>query len=137
MGKKKDKGGKDKLPKTIAGVKVPKELRKGGQFAKFMNDPMVREIALAALAAGLAARTDARRAAKRTAAKAGEAAEDAAEGAERSAGWVKAALGAAAIEAGRMVIDVIEDAGNRKKAPAAKKQAAAEPAGAGAGGTDS
>jgi hypothetical protein len=137
MGKKKDKGGKDKLPKTIAGVKVPKELRKGGQFARFMNDPMVREIALAALAAGLSARKDARRAAKRTLVQAGEAAEDAAEGAERGAGWVKAALGAAAIEAGRMVIDVIEDAGSRKKAPAAKQPVAAEPSGAGAGGTDS
>jgi hypothetical protein len=108
MGKKKGKkDSKDKLPKTIAGVKVPKELRKGGQFAKFMNDPTVREIALAALAAGLAARKDARRTAKRAAREAGEAAEDVG----RGAGWVKAALGAAAVEAGRMVIDAIEDAG--------------------------
>ena len=136
MGKKKEKGGKDKLPKTIAGVKVPKELRKGGQFARFMNDPMVREIALAALAAGLAARKDARRAAKRTVAQVGEAAEDAAEGAGKGAGWIKAALGAAAIEAGRMVIDVIEDSGGRKRAPAAKAagRAEAEPAGADSGG---
>ena len=133
MGKKKDKAGKDKLPKTIAGVKVPMELRKGGQFAKFMNDPTVREIALAALAAGRAARKDARRAAKRTVAEAGEAAEGAAENVEKGGGWVKAALGAAAIEAGRMVIDVIEDSGSRKKAQAAKSasNAEAEPAGGG------
>ena len=115
MGKKKDKGGKDKLPKTIAGVKVPKELRKGGQFAKLMHDPMVREIALAALAAALAARKDTRHAAKRATRDAGEAAGDVAESAGRSAGWVKAALGAAALEAGRMVIDAIEDAGARPK----------------------
>lgn len=116
MGKKKGgKDGKAKVPKTIAGVKVPKELRKGGQFAKLMHDPMVREIALAALAAGLAARKDARQAAKRAARDAGGAAEDVADGAGRASGWVKAALGAAAVEAGRMVIDAIEDAGIRTK----------------------
>jgi len=123
MGKKKDKkGGKDKLPKTIAGVKVPKELRKGGQFAKFMTDPTVREIALAALAAGLAARKDARQAAKRAARDAGDAAEGAAETAAEGAGWVKAALSAAAVEAGRMVIDAIEDGGARRR-PATPERA--------------
>jgi hypothetical protein len=116
MGKKKGhKDGKSKVPKTIAGVKVPKELRKGGQFAKLMHDPMVREIALAALAAGLAARKDARQAAKRAARDAGQAADDVAVSAGQGAGWVKAALGAAAVEAGRMVIDAIEDAGARTK----------------------
>jgi len=128
MGKKKD--AKDKLPKTIAGVKVPKELRKGGQFAKFMHDPLVREIALAALAAGLAARKDARRAAKKVAVQAGDAAEGAAEDVGGGAGWVKAALGAAAVEAGRMVIDAIEDSGRSKGRGSDK----AEPAGADAGG---
>jgi hypothetical protein len=134
MGKKKD--GKDKLPKTIAGVKVPKELRKGGQFARFMQDPLVREIALAALAAGLAARKDARRAAKKAALEVGDAAEDVG----RGAGWVKAAVGAAAVEAGRMVIEAIEDSGSRSKAASAngkgrdKSDKAAEPAEADAGG---
>ncbi len=138
MGKKKD--GKAKLPKTIAGVKVPKELRKGGQFAKFMQDPLVREIALAALAAGLAARKDARRAAKKAARDVGDAAEGVAADAGQGAGWVKAALGAAAVEAGRMVIDAIEDAGTRTKGSAAngkgraKADSEAEPAGADAGG---
>ena len=134
MGKKKD--GKDKLPKTIAGVKVPKELRKGGQFARFMSDPMVREIALAALAAGLAARKDARRAAKKAVIQAGDAAEGAAEEVGRGAGWVKAALGAAAVEAGRMVIDAIEDSGSRSKGRATNGKGSdkAEPAEANAGG---
>lgn len=126
----KKKGDKEKLPKTIAGVKVPKELRKGGQFAKFMNDPLVREIALAALAAGLAARKDARRAAKRAAVGVGDAAEEAAGDVGRGAGWVKAALGAAAVEAGRMVIDAIEDGGLRPRSTPAKAKAdgGAEPA---------
>jgi hypothetical protein len=116
MNKKKSKKvAKDKLPKTIAGVKVPKELRKGGQFARFMSDPIIREIALAALAAGLAARKDARQAAKSAVRDVGEAAEDAAEEVGRGAGWVKAALGAAALEAGRMVIDAIEETGARAK----------------------
>jgi hypothetical protein len=138
MGKKKGKkDGEEKLPKTIAGVKVPKELRKGGQFAKLMHDPLVREIALAALAAGLAARKDARRAAKRAALDAGDAAEGAVEGATQKAGWVKAALGAAAVEAGRMVIDAIEDAGTKGKTTVANSTGhgkAAEQAGAEADG---
>ena len=116
MGKKK-KADKDKLPKTIAGVKVPKELRKGrGDLMKLVNDPVVSEIALAALAAGLAARKDARRAAKRAAADAGDAAEGAV---TKGGGWIKAALGAAALEAGKMLIDAIEDVGAKSKRSAA------------------
>ena len=137
MGKKKgNKDGKEKVPKTIAGVKVPKELRKGGQFAKLMHDPMVREVALAALAAALAARKDARRTAKKAALQAGEAAEDAVGGGGRGAGWVKAALGAAAVEAGRMVIDAIEDAGRSKAKGNGRGSgdAAAEPVKADTGG---
>ncbi len=139
MAKKKgNKDGKDKLPKTIAGVKVPKELRKGGQFARFMHDPLVREIALAALAAGLAARKDARQAAKQAAREAGEVAEEAG----RGAGWVKAALGAAAVEAGRMVIDAIEDGGAKRIGRSSGEartdaEKTADPAGAGAGGASS
>ena len=111
MGKKKKD--KNKLPKRIAGVKVPKELRKGRtDLAKLASDPLVREIALAALAAGLAARKDARRAAKRAALDAGDAAEEAV---STGGGWIKAALGAAALEAGKMVIDAIEDVGVRSK----------------------
>ena len=108
----KKKAEKDKLPKKIAGVKVPKELRKsGGDFAKFIQEPLVREIALAALAAALAARKDVRKASKKAAMEAGEAAGDVGEG----AGWLKAALGAAAMEAGRMVIDAIDDAAAKSK----------------------
>jgi hypothetical protein len=92
-----------KLPKKIAGVKVPKELRKAGsRLAKLAEQPVAREIALAALAAGLAARKDARKAAKKAAAQtSGEIAE--------GAGWVSAALGAAALEAGRRLVEVLDD----------------------------
>lgn len=121
--KKKDK---NKLPTRIAGVKVPKELRKGrGDLAKLATDPMVREIALAALAAGLAARKDSRRAAKRAVTEAGEAAEDAV---TTGGGWVKAALGAAALEAGRMLIDAIEDVGARSKRSSANGKGGGSPA---------
>jgi hypothetical protein len=92
-----------KLPKKIAGVKVPKDLRKaGGKLAKLAEQPVAREIAMAALAAGLAARKDARRAAKKAAIETGG---EVAEG----AGWVSAALGAAALEAGRRLVEVLDD----------------------------
>lgn len=117
MSKKKKKADKNKLPKTIAGVKVPKELRKGrGDILSLASNPVVREIALAALAAGLAARKDTRRAAKRAALDAGDAAGEAV---TTGNGWIKAALGAAALEAGKMVIDAIEDIGTKSKRSAA------------------
>ena len=117
MGKKKKKADKNKLPKMIAGVKVPKELRSGrGDLFNLATNPMVREIVLAALAAGLAARKDNRRAVKRAALQAEDVAEDAA---STGGGWIKAALGAAALEAGKMVIDVIEDVGAKSKRSAA------------------
>jgi hypothetical protein len=98
-----------KIPKKIAGVKVPKDLRKtGNKLAKLAKDPLVQEIALAAVAAGLAAREDTRKKAKQKAVEAGS---DAAE----SAGWVSAAIGAAAAEAGRRVAQAIEEKGGKGK----------------------
>lgn len=98
MGKK---SGKKKLPKKIAGVKVPKDVRKAGnRLVRLAETPLAREIALAALAAGLAARKDVRKAAS-----------GAGEEASASAGWVSAALGAAAAEAGRRVIQAPDEDG--------------------------
>jgi hypothetical protein len=92
-----------KLPKKIAGVKVPKELRKaGGKLAKLAEQPVAREIAFAALAAGLASRKETRKAAKKAAVEAGGEVAD-------SANWVSAALGAAALEAGRRIVEVLDD----------------------------
>lgn len=97
--------GKKKLPKKIAGVKVPKELRKASKHVmRLAEEPLAREIALAALTAGLAARKDARKAAKRAALETGEEASDA-------ANWLSAALAAAAAEAGRRVIKALDENG--------------------------
>jgi hypothetical protein len=92
-----------KLPKKIAGVKVPKELRKAsGKLARLAEQPVAREIAFAALAAGLASRKESRKAAKQAAVQTGgEVAENAA--------WMTAALGAAALEAGRRIVEVLDD----------------------------
>lgn len=96
------KKSKTKVPKTIAGVKVPKELRKASKkLAKLAEEPVARDIALGAIAAGLAARKDVRAAAKKAAAETGaEAPED--------TKWISAALGAAALEAGRRIFKVME-----------------------------
>lgn len=96
-----------KIPKKIAGVKVPKELRKAGdKLAKLAEDPLVRDIALGAVAAGLAARKDARKAAAKKAAELGE---EASEG----AAWVSAALGAAALEAGRRIAQALDQSAGK------------------------
>lgn len=56
------KQGKTKVPKAIAGVKVPKELRKAARaLIELAQDPLAREIASAALVAAasvLATRRD-------------------------------------------------------------------------------
>ncbi|MDP8914049.1 MAG: hypothetical protein M3N39_10795 [Pseudomonadota bacterium] len=105
MGKKNKKNKTSKLPKRIAGVKVPKELRDaGGMLAKLARDPAAREVALAALTAALAARKDARAVARKTLAETGEAAGSAG----RAAGWVGPALTAAAVEAGRLLLQAYD-----------------------------
>jgi hypothetical protein len=106
MGKKNKKAKAGKLPKTIAGVKVPKELRDaGGMLSRIARDPAAREVALAALTAALAARKDNRKAARNVVAETGEAAKTA-------KSWLGPALAAAAVEAGRMLIDAVESGGN-------------------------
>lgn len=58
MAKKAKKNGA-KLPKTIAGVKVPKPLRKrGGKVIEALNHPLVSDLAAAALLAAAAALRD-------------------------------------------------------------------------------
>ena len=110
MGKKNKKSKTSKLPKKIAGVKVPKELRDaGGMLAKLARDPTAREVALAALTAALAARKDVRKAARNTLTETGEAAGNAG----RAAGWVGPALTAAAVEAGRLLLDAYDSGGLR------------------------
>ena len=58
MAKKKDKGETDgvRIPKKVAGVKIPKELRrKGNKVIDLMSHPLVADIAAAALTAAAAA----------------------------------------------------------------------------------
>ena len=101
------KSKKLKIPKKIAGVKVPKELRKAGkQLVKLAEEPRARDIALAALAAGLAARKDSRKAAK-------QAALDAGDEVASTPGWITAALAAAALEGGRRLLETVDEGDGR------------------------
>ncbi len=116
MGKKNKKVKAGKLPKTIAGVKVPKELRDaGGMLTRLARDPAAREVALAALTAALAVRKDTRDTARKAVSETGEAAEKAG----KAASWIAPALTAAAVEAGRLLIDAFDKgkAGDKAAAP--------------------
>lgn len=101
------KGKKEKkIPKRIAGVKVPKDLRKGGEsLLSLINQPLAREIAVAAALAAVTASKDARRAAKKAREQAGDAAENVAEKVD----WVGPAVAAAAAEVGRRLMDAHRD----------------------------
>lgn len=108
MGKKNKKNKTSKLPKAIAGVKVPKELRNaGGMLARLARDPVAREVALAAVTAALAARKDTRNVARKALAETGGAAGNAG----RAAGWIGPALTAAAVEAGRLLLEAYDSGG--------------------------
>ena len=74
-----------KLPKRIAGVKIPKKLRKrGGKVALLASNPMVRNVLADIIAAGLLAAADAI-SKKPKVKKAGKAAKHAAEGTTQAA----------------------------------------------------
>lgn len=106
MGKKSKKAKKDKIPKKVAGVKVPKELRNaGGMLFKIARDPHAREVALAAVTAALAARKDTRTAARKAVAETGEATAQAG----KFTSLIGPALTAAAMEAGRLLLDAYEN----------------------------
>ncbi|HEU4960123.1 MAG TPA: hypothetical protein VFT56_06915 [Sphingomonas sp.] len=94
MAKKKKKAAR--LPKHIAGVKIPKAIRKsGGVLLQQANTPLGRELiaaGLVAAGAALAKKDDLRRAARATA----DEAEDAAELGARMAGQIGGVVAAAA-----------------------------------------
>ena len=94
-----------KLPKRIGGVKVPSDLRKRAKpLLALANQPLAREIALAALLAGLAASKEARKAAKKARAEAGAAASEVSDKVD----WVGPGVAAAAVEVGRRLIDAFD-----------------------------
>ena len=111
MGKKNKKNKTDKagkLPKTIAGVKVPRELRNaGGMLTRLARDPAAREVALSALTAALAVRKDNRNTARKIVSDTGEAT-------GKATNWIGPALTAAAVEAGRLLIDAYESGSARQ-----------------------
>lgn len=115
---KKDK--KTKVPKRIAGVKVPKDLRKKAKVALGLaENPIVRELAAAALTAAagaLAASGQGKRAGAKAADQAGEAANEA-----KRAG---SALKAAATDIALSMLDAFE-ASLREAAPKRSKKAKA------------
>lgn len=110
MGKGKGKKNGDQLPKQIAGVKIPKELRKlGGQAKRAAEHPVIGEMVVAALLAAAAALSETKpgKAAKRAAGEeAGGAARATAKGADRA----KAALKAAAGAVGSRILAEMKDA---------------------------
>lgn len=112
------KKAKKKLPKTIAGVKVPKELREAGAKAAVLLDhPMVIDLVAAALLAAAAAIREGDRI-QAAAGAAGEEAADAADEVRRSAGTAKRAAKAAAAAIGRGILDELQEAfgdGNGKR----------------------
>jgi hypothetical protein len=105
-----------KLPKKVAGVKIPKELRKAGQAAaEWVRGPVISEIAAAAMMAAAASLADSKkgRTVRRDAA-------DLASESVREASAVGTAVKRALIDAARSLLDDYE--GGSK--PAAKAQGA-------------
>ena len=93
-----------KLPKKIAGVKVPKELRKSSNsLLALVNQPVAPEIAVAAALAALNASKDVRKAAR-------QATTDAPDGqVSAKVDWVGPAVAAAATEIGRRLLDAYHE----------------------------
>lgn len=94
--------------------RIPKELQNVlDTIAGLAKEPLAREIVIAAAGAALAARKDARKAAKKAVREAGDAIGDS----PAAAGWVGAAVTAAAVEAGRRLLQAY-DAKNGKEGAA-------------------
>jgi hypothetical protein len=94
--------GKKKVPKRIAGVKVPKDLRRKAEVAlTLVENPAVRQLAAAALTAAagaLASSSKSKRAATRAADEAGDAAAGAGRAGE-TAGRIARDIALAMVEA--------------------------------------
>ena len=129
MGKKNKKAKDKKAEKAEGGVKLPKALRKfGDEAVKLAKQPVVSEIAAAALLAAAAALRDNKnfKATAKAAGDAGEAAArdagEAAQQAGRDAAKIGDALRTLALDLARTTLDRVEERVEKKsaKAPAAK-----------------
>jgi hypothetical protein len=88
-----DKVGKGKIPKTVAGVKVPKQIRKAGnEILDKANSPAGREL----IATGIAALATAALAKSKAGKAAAHKVEETAKAGAQDAGQLADALGAAA-----------------------------------------
>jgi hypothetical protein len=116
MAKGEKKAKKAKLPKEVAGVKLPKGLRKAGKKAlKLAEQPIVGETVAAALLAAAAALREAP-GTKRAARAAGEAGLEGGEQVAREVGKLGDSLRAFAIDMARRTLDAFEEKGSGKGA---------------------
>lgn len=118
----KAKKAKTKIPKEVAGVKVPKKLRKIGKKAiEIAQQPMVSEIAAAALLGAAAALREGKDLKGKDAAKAAGAAGDAARTAAREAGAevskLSEALKVLAGDLARRAVDAVTESKGGARAP--------------------
>ncbi len=114
------KDGKLKVPKRVAGVKVPKKVRKTANKAlKFADNPLAMELAAAALAAAAASMKK-----RNGAAKAGAAVDDGLEQVREQAGRLRDLVVAAALDGARRLMDGVDVQPAETKAPARKPKAA-------------
>ena len=105
----KDKGAK--LPKRVAGVKIPKQLRKAGKAAMDLaQQPVVGEFVAAALTAAAASLMKDTKAGKAVRRETSDAAEEGAEQVSAIGGAVKKAL----LDAARELLDSMEDTAPEK-----------------------
>jgi len=114
------KDGKLKVPKRIAGVKVPKEVRKTANKAlKLADIPLAMELAAAALAAA-AASMKSRNGTSRAAAGA----EDQLEAVREQAGRLRDLIVAAALDGAKRLMDGVDVQPAEEALPSSKPQKA-------------
>jgi hypothetical protein len=131
---KADKALNIETPKIIAGVKVPKKLRKlGDQAVKAARNPVVSEVVAGALLAAAAALREGKDPKTRVGAATGDAARNAADGVRKEAGRLSDSLKLMALDLARHTLDAIEE---QKRKPAPAPHLRSEAAGADADGTD-
>jgi len=110
------KDGKFKVPKRVAGVKVPKKVRKTANKAlKIAENPLAMELAAAALAAAAASMKK-----RNGAAKAVAAVDDGLEQVREQAGRLRDLIVAAALDGARRLMDGVEVQPGEEEAPAPK-----------------
>jgi hypothetical protein len=135
MGKKKDAAkadkSKTKIPKQIAGVKIPKTLRDGGKAAmKLAQNPVARDLlsaGLVAAATAVAANSRARKAAVDGTREAADTMAGAAATASTSAAKIGAALVDAAGSAAERFLGLTPDGSTEQPAATAQPQTVAAP----------